>query len=100
MLFCERDERAMARRVRDGELIYHCTSCGAEKPGSAADARLSGAVYGASETVSMYNQLVMNAPFDPTNQNVSNDCECGLDYAVQIRVGDAEVVIKRCKCGR
>jgi hypothetical protein len=48
----------------------------------------------------MYRRLIETAPHDRTNQVVKLDCpKCGLDYAVQIRVGDAEVVIRVCKCG-
>ena len=67
---------------------------------SSCDARVSGAIHGASETTEMYRGFIETAPHDRTNQVVKLDCpKCGLDYAVQIRVGDAEVVIRVCKCG-
>ena len=99
MRFCSRDGRAMRRNPASGEVVFICTSCGTEEKGSAADARISGAVHGAAETTEMYRRLIETAPYDRTNQIVYRDCpECGLNYAVQIRVGDAEVVIYKCKC--
>ena len=99
MRFCSRDGRAMRRNPASGEVVFICTSCLTEEKGSAMDARISGAVYGAAGTTEMYRRLIETAPYDRTNQIVQRDCpECGLDYAVQIRVGDAEVIIYKCKC--
>ena len=99
MRFCSRDGRAMRRNPASGEVVFLCTSCLIEEIVAAADARVSGAVHNAAETTEMYRRLIETAPFDRTNQIVRRDCPvCGLDYAVQIRVGDAEVVIYICKC--
>jgi hypothetical protein len=69
--------------------------------GSAADARISGEVLGAGETTTMYRGLIRTAAFDRTNQQVMRACvSCGLDYMTQIRVGDAEAIVYKCKCGR
>ena len=101
MRFCKVDGRAMRRNPASGEVVFICTSCLSEERGGPADARISGAVHGAAETVEMYRRLIEPAAFDRANQVVRRDCpECGLDYAVQIRVGDAEIVIYKCKCGR
>lgn len=100
MRFCKIDGRAMRRNPASGAIEFICTSCQTVEKGSAADARVSGAIHGASETTEMYRRLIETAPHDRTNQVVKLDCpKCGLDYAVQIRVGDAEVVIRVCKCG-
>jgi hypothetical protein len=89
----------MRRNPASGEVVFTCKSCLTEEKGDAADARISGAVHGAAETTEMYRRLIETAPFDRTNLVVRRDCPvCGLDYAVQIRVGDAEVVIYKCKC--
>ena len=82
-----------------GSVIFRCP-CGVEEKGLPADARVGGAVLGASETTEMYRRLIRTAPYDRTNQIVRRPCpDCGLDYMVQIRVGDSEVIIYKCKCG-
>lgn len=99
MRFCARDGRAMKRNPASGSVTFFCSSCLTEEKGDPADARVSGAVHGASETTEMYRQLIETAASDRTNQLVHKDCpKCGLNYMVQIRVGDAEVVIYKCKC--
>ncbi len=89
----------MARHTETGTVKYRCV-CGTEVPGQPVDARISGSVFGASETAQRYDRLIRSAPFDRTNKVVKQDCpNCGLDYMFQIRVGDAEVIVTRCKCG-
>lgn len=99
MKFCPNCNRAMARHTATGSVKYRC-ACGVEVPGLAIDARVRGAVLGTSETSLMYARLIGIAPYDRTTQVVARDCpKCGLDYMCQIRVGDAEVIITKCKCG-
>lgn len=99
MEFCPVCSRNMARHTATGAVKYRCV-CGEEVPGRPIDARVSGTVFGASETAQMYDRLIRSAPFDRTNTVVSQNCpNCGLDYMFQIRVGEAEVIIVRCKCG-
>ena len=102
MLFCPTCDRAMVRSMATGAVTFKCTSCLREEKGAPADARVSGAVHGASEATEMYRRLIETACYDRTNQLVLRDpCpDCGLDYAVQLRIGAAEVVIYKCKCGR
>ena len=88
----------MLRVPQAGAIAYKC-SCGTKIAGTPADARVFGATLSASKTTEMYQLLIRNAPFDRTNQLVAKDCpNCGLDYMVQIRVGDTEAVIYKCKC--
>lgn len=99
MRFCPTCGRAMIRDPSMGTINFRCP-CGVEEKGTAYDARIAGAVLGAGETTEMYQRLIQNAPHDRTNQIVHKQCpDCGLDYMVQIRVGDAEVIIYKCKCG-
>lgn len=101
MHFCPTCERAMVRSMATGAVVYSCTSCLGEVKGAPADARVGGAVLGASQTTDMYLTLIKGACSDRTNHLVRHDCpDCGLDYAVQLRIGPAEVVILKCKCGR
>jgi predicted RNA-binding Zn-ribbon protein involved in translation (DUF1610 family) len=89
----------MVRDPSSGSVVFRCP-CGVEEKGDPSDARVSGAVLGAGETTEMYRRLIQTAPYDRTNQLVRRPCpDCGLDYMVQIRVGDAEVIIYKCKCG-
>ena len=89
----------MTRDPSSGEVFFRC-HCGVSEKGDPSDARVSGAVLGAGETTEMYRRLILTAPYDRTNQLVRRPCEkCGLDYMVQIRVGAAEMVINKCKCG-
>lgn len=99
MEFCNNCGRTMVRDFSTGAVVFRC-ACGEEKKGAPEDARTAGAVLGASETAAMYGQLIRTAAGDRTNQLVLRDCpECGLDYMFQIRVGDAEVIVYKCKCG-
>ncbi len=99
MRFCPTCSRAMIRDPSTGAIVYRC-ACGFEEPGTARDARIIGATLDAGETTEMYRRLIQTAPFDRTNQLVNRTCEmCGVDYMVQIRVGDAEIIIYKCKCG-
>ena len=89
----------MVRDPSSGTVVFRCP-CGVEEEGDPIDARVGGAVLGAGETTEMYRLLIHKAPYDRTNQLVRRSCpDCGRDYMVQIRVGDAEVIIHRCKCG-
>jgi hypothetical protein len=49
MLFCPTCDRAMVRSMATGAVTFKCTSCLREEKGAPADARVSGAVHGASE---------------------------------------------------
>lgn len=100
MRFCKICQRAMVRDTASGAVVFRC-ACGTEEAGAAEDARVSGAILGSSETTEMYRRLIQSAPFDRTNQLVHRDCPaCGLNYMTQVRVGAAEVIVYRCKCGR
>lgn len=100
MRFCKVCDRAMARDASTGELVFRCL-CGAEEPGEPADRRVAGGVLSASETTELYVNLIRDAAHDRVNAQVRRDCpDCGLDYATLIRLGEAEVIIYKCKCGR
>lgn len=100
MRFCPACDRAMARDPSSGRVVFRCL-CGVEEAGTPADARVGGGVLGASETTEMYHRLIQTAPFDRTCQLVRRPCpDCKRDYMAQVRVGEAEVIIYRCKCGR
>jgi hypothetical protein len=96
--FCNDCDRAMSLDVTTGRVIFKC-ACGAETPGGPFDARVGGAALGISETTEMYRKLIETAPFDRTNQQVMRQCGCGRDYMTQIRIGDAEIIKFKCKCG-
>lgn len=99
MHFCSNCGRAMIRDPSSGSVVFRCP-CGTEVKGAPEDVRIGGAVLSAKETTEMYRRLIQTAPFDRTNQLVQRSCpNCGLDYMVQIRVGVAEVIIYKCKCG-
>jgi hypothetical protein len=90
----------MVRDSSTGAVVFRCP-CGVEQPGGPGDARISGGIIGGSNTTIMYSRLIQTAPEDRTVQLVGLPCpDCGLDYAAQIRVGESEEIIYRCKCGR
>lgn len=84
-----------------GQVIFKCAKCGVHKNGAPEDARVFGALLSAgAETREMSKQLIATAGQDRVNQLVPRPCpDCGLDYMAQVRVGDAEVIIYKCKCG-
>ncbi len=99
MHFCKDCSRAMRRDCQSGRVVFRCP-CGTEEVGSPADARIFGGVLGSTETAEMYSNLIRHAAFDRTNQLVKKHCPvCRRDYMTQIRVGDSEVIVYKCKCG-
>ena len=101
MRFCVNCEKAMARETSSGAVVFSCGSCQARVAGSKEDSLVASATLGASQTLAMYANLVRSAAADRTNQIVLKACTgCGRDYMYQIRVGDAEVIIYKCKCGK
>lgn len=99
MRFCDNCGRAMVRDTTAGAVVYRCP-CGAEEKGAPADARVGGATLEARETTALYGPLIRSAPSDRTTQLVRRNCpRCGLDHMCQIRIGDAEIVVYKCKCG-
>ncbi|HVE13717.1 MAG TPA: hypothetical protein VNI01_10020 [Elusimicrobiota bacterium] len=100
MHFCAVCSRAMRRVCLSGVVVFRC-ACGREEKGGPDDARIGGRSVGVSSTGDTFHTLIRNAPFDRTNKVVKRDCvTCGLDYMTQLRLGTAEIVIYRCKCGR
>lgn len=99
MRFCGACGRVMRVETGTGSVEYSC-SCGRQEAGGPEAARVFGDVLTSTEVTEMYDRLVRSAPFDRTCQLVAKTCpDCGLDYMSQIRVGAAEVIIYRCKCG-
>lgn len=99
MKFCDDCRRSMIKKTSGGIVEFVCV-CGKVQKGSPEDASIHRDTTAASEALGRYAMLIKNAPFDPTNQRVMKDCPCGLDYQVQLRLGESEVVITACKCGR
>jgi DNA-directed RNA polymerase subunit M/transcription elongation factor TFIIS len=96
---CPECDRVMTRDTSTGSVVFHC-HCGIRVEGAATDALIDGDTLDAGETVDMYRRLIRSAAHDRVNQQVRRDCpECGLDYMTQIRVGEQEVVVWKCKCG-
>ena len=98
MNFCPDCSRAMARNTQSGVVVFVCY-CGFFLEGSPENARIAGGLY-TGDIEEMYRRLIRNAAHDRVNQRVKKDCPlCGIDYLVQIRVGNREIVIWVCKCG-
>lgn len=96
---CPECRRAMRRETETGKVSFKCY-CGVEVAGRPEDAQVAGGVLRGGKIEEMYRRLILNAPFDRTNQLVARDCpECGLDYMTQVRVGEREAVVWVCKCG-
>ena len=99
MRFCPTCNLVMRRDPSTGVVKFHC-SCGYEEVGTPADARIEGKQLTSSETTEMYENLLKTAAHDRVNQLVHRLCKaCGLDYMTQVRVGKAEAIIYKCKCG-
>jgi len=89
----------MERKTTTGAVVFHC-SCGITEKGTPYDSRISGAVLGASETKGMFHRLIQTSAHDRVDMTVRRYCaKCGLDYMTQIRVGESQSIIYKCKCG-
>lgn len=98
--FCDLCDRSMVRDTSDGVVVFRC-ECGARRAGGPSDARISGKTFNAEESVEKWDRLIFNAALDAKNARIKYDCgECGRDYCTMVRVGEAELVILKCKCGR
>lgn len=99
MHICPECGRAMARDTSTGSVLFRCF-CGIQEEGGPDDSLISSDILHAGETAEMYRRLIWNAANDRVNQQVRRDCpKCGRDYMTQIRVGQREVVVWKCRCG-
>ena len=88
----------MQRTAESGVVEFACF-CGEKKAGSPADAKTSSMEYGLSESTDMYQLQIQYAKGDRVNALVYKQCICGLDFMMQLRLGDSETVIHKCtKC--
>ena len=101
MKFCPACSQVMTRDPSSGAVLYRCLFCGEVEEGAPMDARIKGGTLnGGGDSIEMYQNIILSAPFDRVNQVVLRDCpECGLDTMAHVRVSADEVVIYRCTCG-
>ena len=101
MYFCGDCNLAMQCVTSTGVVEFWCMRCNVKKEGEPGDARIFGATLSrGAHTREMSKPLIAMAGRDRVNQLVSRPCpNCGSDYMALVRIGDAEVVIYRCKCG-
>lgn len=98
MHYCTVCGRVMQRTAESGVVEFACF-CGEKKAGSPADAKTSSMEYGLSESTDMYQLQIQYAKGDRVNALVYKQCICGLDFMMQLRLGDSETVIHKCtKC--
>lgn len=89
----------MKRAEVEGEIQFTCF-CGVMVEGGPEDALISELNLKAEEVTEMYRSLLRHAAWDPTNQRVKKDCPvCGLDYMIQVRATQREVIVYVCTCG-
>lgn len=99
MKFCSRCERNIKKEIVSGAVIFKCV-CGNIEKTNPEDVLISNVTTTNIDTVEMYRNLIDSAPFDRTTQLIKKDCpKCGLDYLSQLRLGTAEIIVYRCKCG-
>lgn len=90
----------MLRDTSSDRIEFYCTTCGERIQGTNEDALISSGVLHAGEMAEKYQSVIRHAPEDRVNQLVRRDCpECGLNYMTQLRLGDREAPILKCKCG-
>jgi DNA-directed RNA polymerase subunit M/transcription elongation factor TFIIS len=99
MKFCNNCNRAIKKKIVLGSIVFNCI-CGYIEPTKPEDVLISNITVNSTETIDMYSNLIELAPYDRTTQLIKLDCPiCGLDYLSQIRVGNSEIIVYRCKCG-
>jgi len=99
MKFCSVCQRAIKKRIFNDKIVFKCV-CEHIEPTNDEDVLISSGITKELPNIEKYDKLIYFAPFDRTNQLVYKDCpDCGLDYLTQIRIGENEIIIYRCKCG-
>lgn len=98
MKFCPRDESLLFKYIEGTEVRFRCTLCPHQQAGDSEDYILT--MNEGHKLVERYRALLTNAPEDPTAQRIPHDCECGLDYATLVILGEEMVPYIVCKCGR
>jgi|FLOH01.1.fsa_nt_gi DNA-directed RNA polymerase subunit M/transcription elongation factor TFIIS len=104
MKFCPVCQSVLQRSTQIGSIVFHCNVCFTEEPGDEWDSLIM--IGGPEDDVQSgaeekkYEKLIATAAFDQVNEKIKKECpKCGLDYMTQIRVGDQERIIYKCKCG-
>jgi len=99
MKFCSRCQHFIKKQIILGEVVFQCV-CSNREESTDEDVLINSSNTEETNSIEMYNNLIEFAPFDRTNQLVQKDCpQCGLDYMTQLRIGEKEIVVYRCKCG-
>jgi DNA-directed RNA polymerase subunit M/transcription elongation factor TFIIS len=99
MKFCKVCRRSIKKRIVSNSVVFKC-ECGHVEATNPEDVLISSETLSSTDTTEWYNNLIHNAPHDKTCQLVKQDCpDCGLDYLTQLRLGNSEIVVHRCKCG-
>jgi DNA-directed RNA polymerase subunit M/transcription elongation factor TFIIS len=99
MKFCSCCQRFIKKQIVPEGILYKCI-CSNIEESNPEDVLISNFTTEGTQSIEMYNNLIEFAPYDRTNQLVKQDCpNCGLDYLTQIRIGESEIIVYRCKCG-
>lgn len=99
MKFCSLCQRVIKKRIDNDRILFECI-CGNIEETTEEDVLISSGITKELPSIEKYEKLIYFAPFDRTNQLVYKDCpKCGLDYLTQLRIGENEIIIYRCKCG-
>lgn len=99
MSFCPSCAKVM-NLVSQPDLVFICPICGRQIPASDDDIKIKSRQYTSENIVSIFKNPIKYATDDPTNKQVLQECECGMSYATFLRLGSAEKVILKCKCGK
>lgn len=98
MRFCSGDGAVMKRSFAGAEVRYVCPRCHGSEPALPSELNLMSFSH-ANAGAALSTNVIATAAFDRTCLQVRRSCKCGRDYMSQIRLGDTETVIYRCRCG-
>ena len=99
MKFCTKCNLAIKKSVTSEMIIFKCV-CGNIEPSEPDDVLISTGTLLEEDDANMYDDLVKNSPFDPSNTKVMRYCNtCGLDYMTEAKIGPNQNIFYVCKCG-
>ena len=100
MKFCVECSTILQPNVKSGELQFHCR-CGKIYNSEANDTLMYEEHMASGESKEKYQTFIDNSSYDITGMKVDIKCpDCGIPYLTLIYIGNDEMPIYTCTCGK